>query len=273
VWAATFVALGLVVAPVVSVLVSVVGQALAHWHWTVLTETTVGTGGGLENAVVGTVLIVTAVLVVAGTIGVAGGVYLAELCPPRAAPLLRGASEVLSGVPSIVLGYVGYTVLVVALHWGFSLLGAVVVLSVLVVPYIVKATEVAIAQVPTAYREGATALGLSQGRVLRTVVLRPALPGIATGLIVGVAIALGETAPLLYTAGWSDNLPSGHLLHAPVGYLPYAVWTFFNSSFATQRQLSHDAALLLVVMVGALLLVARLLVARTQRHAPGGAHR
>lgn len=269
VWAVSAVALALVAAPVVSIVVSVVGQAVANWHWDVLTTQTVGTGGGLENAIVGTLLIVALVLVVAGVVGVAAGVYLAEFCPPRRASFLRGASEVLSGVPSIVLGYVGYTTLVVAFHWGFSLGGAVVVLSVLVLPYIVKSTEVAIAQVPTAYREGATALGFPQGRVLRQAVLRPALPGIATGLIVGIAIALGETAPLLYTAGWSDNLPTGQLLHSPVGYLPYAVWTFFQSPVASERQLSHEAALLLIVLVALFLLAARLIVAITQRHAPG----
>lgn len=266
-----FVALALMVAPVLSILVSVVGGAIAHWQWSVLTESTLGTGGGLANAIVGTVVIVVAVLLCAGAVGIAGGVYLAELCPPGRAPLLRGASEVLSGVPSIVLGYVGYTVLVVALHWGFSLLGAVIVLSVMIMPYVVKATETALMQVPSSYREGADALGFRQGRVLRTVVLRPAFPGIATGLIVAVAIALGETAPLLYTAGWSDGLPSGHLLHAPIGYLPYAVWTFYNSSFSSQRQLSHDAAFLLILLVVGFLFLARVVMARTQRYAPGGA--
>lgn len=269
VWVVAGITVALVAAPVVSVVVSVVGQGVAHWHWDILTTQTVGTGGGLENAIVGTLLIVALVLVLAGAIGVAGGVYLAEFCPPRRASFLRGASEVLSGVPSIVLGYVGYTALVVTFHWGFSLAGAVAVLSILVLPYMVKSTEVAITQVPTAYREGATALGFTQSRVVRQAVLRPALPGIATGLIVGVAIALGETAPLLYTAGWSDNLPTGQLLHSPVGYLPYAVWTFFQAPIATERQLAHEAALLLVLLVALFLLLSRVVVGLTQRHAPG----
>lgn len=269
VWVVCGLALAVMVAPVASILVSVVGQALAHFSWTVFSHTSAVTDPGLENAIVGTLLITALVLVVAGGLGVAGGVYLAEFCPPKRASLLRGGSEVLSGVPSIVLGYVGYIVLVVALHWGFSLLAGVLVLSVLVIPYIVKSTETAIAQVPSAYREGATALGFRQGRVLRTAVLRPALPGIATGLIVGMAISVGETAPLLYTLGFNNSLPSAQPLHSQVGYLTYAVWDFYQSSQAAQRQLSHDAALLLIVFVVLFLLLSRLIVNRTQRHAPG----
>ncbi len=273
VWVLSSAALLLVVVPVVWILVSVVGKALAHWDWRVLTTTTVGSQGGLSNAIVGSAVIVAVVLLVGGTIGVGAGVYLAEYGGPRRSSLLRGASEVLSGVPSIVLGYVGYTALVVAFHWGFSLAAAAIVLTILVLPYIVKATEIALAQVPTSYREGATALGFSSGRVLRTAVLRPAIPGIATGLIVAVAIALGETAPLLYTAGWSDSMPTAHLLHAPIGYLPYAVWTFYQEPSAAAHALSHDAAFLLILLIVALIVLSRVVVARSQRYAPGRAQR
>ncbi len=272
-WWACGAALLAVLAPVVSIVGGVAVHGLAHWRWSALTTQTVGNGGGLSNAIVGTLLIVACVLVVAGILGVAGGVYIAEYCGERRASLLRGASEVLSGVPSIVLGYVGYTVLVVALHWGFSLAAAVVVLSLLVMPYVVKTTEGALRQVPTAYREGGEALGMHRAATLRRLVLRPALPGVATGLIVGLAIALGETAPLLYTAGWSAQLPTAHLTHAPVGYLPYAVYEFFQQPSPSLQQLSHLAAFLLVVLVVMLIAASRLVVAMTQRHAPERTHR
>ncbi len=105
------------------------------------------------------------------------GIHLAELARPRRSgrpggEVLRTASDVLSGFPSIVLGYVVYVALVVGLHWGYSLLPAVLVLSVMVVPYIAKSTEVALRQVPDSYREGAEALGMSTGYALRKVVLR-----------------------------------------------------------------------------------------------------
>jgi phosphate transport system permease protein len=169
-----------------------------------------------------------------------------------------------------VLGYVGYVMLVVAFHWGYSLAAALIVLSILVVPYVTKTTEVAIRQVPTSYREGAEALGFSSGYTLRKAVLRPALPGIATGMIFAVAIAMGETAPLLYTAGFNNALPAApwHLTHNPVGYLTYVVYTFFDEPYNSAHQLANEAALLLVVLVVVLILIARLVIVLTQRNSP-----
>lgn len=268
IWTLCAVALALVVAPVAWLLIGVVAQAVPDWHWSVLTTNQIGNGGGLLNAIEGTFLIVAGVLVLAGAAGIAGGLYLAEYSQPRTGSLLRGASEVLSGVPSIVLGYVGYVSLVVALHWGFSLLAGWIVLSVLVIPYITKTTEVAVRNVPTAYREGGEALGMRSGHMLRKLVLRPALPGIVTGLIVAAAISLGETAPLLYTAGYNSKGPSGALTHSPVGYLTYDVFTFFNYPNKSAQHLAYQAALLLVILVVVLIIVSRVIVATSQRYSP-----
>jgi phosphate transport system permease protein len=267
-WAGCALALALVVIPVVWIVAGVVGKAIPHWHWGTLTTTSTAAGGGLLNAITGTFLIVGGVAVIGGIIGIFGGIHLAEYTAEGKGGILRGASEVLSGVPSIVMGYVGYLALVVGLHWGFSLGAALVVLSILVVPYITKTTEVAIRNVPTAYREGAEALGMRSGYALRKLVLRPALPGIATGIIVAMAIALGETAPLLYTAEWSNQLPKAQLTHAPVGYLTYPVYQVVNSTLPSIQQWAYSAALLLIVFVLLLIVVARVVVARTQRHGP-----
>jgi phosphate transport system permease protein len=272
-WIGGALCLALVAIPVASILISVIGRAVGDWHWNVLTTDTVGNGGGLLNAIEGTLVIMLGVAVIAGTIGIAGGLYLAEYLPADRGQLLRGASEVLSGVPSIVLGYVGYVALVVQFHWGYSVAAALIVLSILVVPYVTKTTEVAIRNVPTAYREGAEALGMRSGYALRKLVMKPALPGIATGMIVALAIAVGETAPLLFTANFSNSSPTGHLTHSPIGYLTYLVYTFFNVPTKSAHALAADAAVVLLALILLLIVIARVLVSMTQRYSPDRRHR
>src|SRR6185437_15125964 len=139
-------------------------------------------------------------------------------------------------------------------------------LSVMSIPYIAKATESALSQVPTSYREGAEALGLPLGWTLRKIVLKSAIPGIVTGLLVALALAVGETAPMLYTAGWSNSAPSGKLTDSPVGCLTYPIWTFYNLPSKTARDLSYDAAFLLIVFVFLLILLGRLITWFARRH-------
>ena len=269
---ATYLALLLVLLPAGWLIIGVVAKAVPHWQWSVLTTTTKGAGGGLLNALVGTLVIMLGVFIVAGSVGVLAGIHLAEMAKTRkngrtGGGFLRLASDVLSGFPSIVLGYVGYVAFVVGLHWGYSLLPALIILSIMVVPYIAKSTETALRQVPTAYREGAEALGMSTGYALRKVVLKTALPGIVTGLLLALAIAVGETAPLIYTAGFSNQIWNGQLIHSQgFGYLTYAVYTFYNYPSNAAHYLSYDAAFLLMLIVLLLLIGSRVLVSRTQRH-------
>jgi phosphate transport system permease protein len=269
-WTGCFGALALVVAPTLWMLIGVVSRALPVFRFSVLVQDSQGNGGGLRNAIVGTAVLGVGVMLVGGTVSVLAGIYLSEFATSARQSILRGAYEVLSGIPAIVLGYVGYLALVVDFGWGFSLAAGVLVLSVMSIPYITKATESALQQVPTSYREGAEALGLGTGWTLRKVVLRPALPGIVTGVLVALALAVSETAPMLYTAGWSASLPTGQLTGSPVGYLTYPIWTFYNLPSKSAQDLSYDAAFLLIVFLGLLIVAGRLISRYARRYSEAG---
>ena len=222
-WTACTIAFLFIAAPALSMLVSVFHQAVPSIGWSLFTQRT--NGVGIQNAILGTLLLLLGVLIIAGGIGVAGGIYLAEFATGRHEKVLRYFSEVLAGMPSIVIGYIGYITLVVQFHWGFSLAAAVLALSVLVLPYVVKTTEVALRQVPSFLREASAGLGLSETTTVWRILVPPALPGIVSGLIVALAISTGELAPLLFTAGFSDQNPSLALVHHQIPYLTDVIFT------------------------------------------------
>ena len=263
-WVVCGLAFALIVAPAVAVIASVFAAAAPDFALSLLTKTTAGFAG-LQNAILGTLLLLAGVVIVVGIVGVGAGIWLAEFSPPKLGGVVRFASEVLSGMPSIVIGYVGYLALVIGLHWGYSLLAGVLALSVLVVPYVVKTTEVALRQVPSALREAAESLGLNRVKTMRAILLPPAVPGIVSGLIVALAISTGETAPLLFTANYSDSNPTLHLLHHSVGYLTVVTFNDVAQPSHKAQVLASAAGAVLLVMLLILIFLGRLVARRFRR--------
>ena len=229
------------------------------------TTVTQGSGGGLLNAIEGTVVLSLGALALAVPFGVAAGIYTSEYRNDSWAVGIRFLADVLVGVPSIVLGYFGYVGMVEWLGWGFSVAAGAIVLAVMSLPYICRTTELALRRVPNELRDAAYALGANDRQVVLGVCLPVALPAILTGVLLALAVSVGETAPLLYTAGWSSFMWDGRLTHSPIGYLTYAIWTFINEPFASANALAYAAAFLVTGFVLVINVVARFVLSRRAR--------
>lgn len=248
------------------VLLHILGYVFVHGfpalHPDILTTDTQGIAGGLRNAITGSLLLSGSALILAVPIGISAGIYLAEYGEGLPARVTRFLSDVLVGVPSIVLGYFGYITMVIGLGWRFSLLAGAITLAIMMLPYIARTSEMAFRAVPITLRESAYALGCPEWGVVWRILLPAARIPILTGVLMALAIALGETAPLLYTAGWSNYLWNGHFTHEGVGYLTYVIWSFIGEPYDSAHQLAYAAALLITLMVLAINVAARMLLLR-----------
>ncbi len=250
----------LAIVPLGSVLFYVTKQGIGAINWDFFTKLPkpVGeTGGGMAHAIVGTLTILGIACVLGVPIGILGGIYLAEFGGTRFSKIVRFSADVLTGVPSIVIGIFVYVLLVVPTKQ-FSAMAGGVALAILMLPTVVRTTDELLRLVPDALREGALALGVPKWRATVSIVLRTAAPGIATGVMLAVARVAGETAPLLFTAfgnlGWSDGIGS------PTASLPVQIFNYSVSPYADWHRQAWAAALVLVALVLFFNLLARLLV-------------
>jgi phosphate transport system permease protein len=261
-WIACGIALLCVIGPLVDI-VGVVGyNGLSAFSLKLFTTTGNGTSGGLLNAIEGTFIITVGAMIFAVPIGVGAGIYLSEYGNNRLGAVIRFMSDVLTGTPSVVLGYFSYIVFVIALGWDFSTLAASITIAILIVPYLARITELALRQVPVSMREAGFALGATEPTVVFKIILPGALSGVVTGALLALAISVGETAPLIYTAGWSASLWHGKLTHEPIGYLTYVIWTAFEQPTSEAHALAFAAAFLVMLVVLAINIGVRLVVRR-----------
>jgi len=219
-------------------------------------------GGGMANAIVGTLILTSLAAMIAVPIGVISGVYMSEYAGTRFAALVRFAADTLNGVPSIVIGLFAYAVVVVPFKQ-FSALAGGFALGTMMIPIIARTTEELLLLVPGSMREGALALGATRARAVFSVVLPAALPGIMTGIVLALARIAGETAPLLFTA--FNNRFFNIRLTQPLSSLTVQVFTYATGPYEDWHRQAWAGALVLVTIVFACSLAARFATRRLER--------
>jgi phosphate transport system permease protein len=216
-------------------------------------------GGGMANAIVGSGKLLLLAMLFGVPIGVFGGVYLAEFGGRTFGFLVRYTTDLLNGVPSIIIGIFAYTVVVVPMH-RFSALAGGFALGVMTIPITVRSTEQFLRAVPNPLREGALALGASKWKSIVTVILPAASSGIITGIMLALARVAGETAPLLFTAFNNHYWSSGW--NQPVSSLPVMIYLYALSGYRDWHEQAWAAGLVLLAFVLVVNVSTRLVLAR-----------
>lgn len=251
------------VAPLVNIFIFVVRKGAPALTWEFLTSLPqpVGeAGGGMGNAILGTIILVSLASAIGVPLGVAAGVYMAEYSYSKLSRWLRFGVDLLTSVPSIIVGLFAYAMVVLPMK-RFSAHAGGFALAVIMIPTVARTTEELLKLVPTHLREAGLALGIPRWKVTLQVTLRTAWGGILTGIMLALARAAGETAPLLITALNNKFWPKS--LDQPISSVPVQIYTYAISPFEEWHQQAWAGAFLLVALVFALNLTTRLLMSRT----------
>lgn len=213
-------------------------------------------GGGIANAIIGSAIMLAVAILVSLPIGVLAAIYLSEFGYGWFAQTLRFLTDVLAGIPSIVVGIFAYTLIVIPMR-GFSGWAGGVALAIIMLPVIIRTTEEMLRLVPQSLRDGGLAVGAPKWRVTIDIVLASSVSGIATGTLLAISRALGETAPLLFTALgsslWTTNLDR------PMASMPVQIYTYAISPYDEWHQKAWAAAFTLVAIIFVLNVVVRFL--------------
>lgn len=243
---------GLVVAILIFILYDIFSNGLPYVTLDFLTKppSNLGRGGGIFPAIIGTFYLILGSIAIALPLGIGAAIYLVEYTRENALTrIIRAATDLLNGTPSIVFGLFGFTFLVIFLGFGISLIAGIVTLALMVLPTVIRTTEEALRSVPDSLREGSYALGATKWQTVRRVILPPAMPGIITGAILSIGRAAGETAPIMFTAVvfMQRRLPES--VFDPVMALPYHLFVLATNVPGARTNQYATAVVLLVLVI------------------------
>jgi phosphate transport system permease protein len=253
----------LAVIPLTSILIEVVKNGILAINWDFLTGTpsAIGrAGGGIGPAIQGTIIVVGLATMMGAPIGILTGIYLSEFAGSGLFPSgVRFFNEVMTGLPSVVMGIVGYILIVISLG-SFSAWAGAFSLSIIMIPIVCRVTEETIKIVPNSIREAGHALGIPKWKVTLFITFKSAVSGILTGVVLAIARIAGETAPLIMTILGTSLFFSN--FNSPVDALPLRIWRLSSQPYTSAHEQAWGAALILIMMVLVLSVALRLLAQR-----------
>jgi len=256
----------LVVTPLGLILFHLLKQGFSSLDWNFFTQLPrpePETGGGMANAIVGSLEIIGLAMALAIPVGVLGGIYLSEYGSEKINFWIRFGADILNGVPSIVWGMTASAIAVIPFHTKSAYAGALA-LGFIAVPLILRTTEEVLVLVPNSYREAAMALGIPRWKIIVHIILRTAMKGLVTGVLLATGRIAGETAPLIFTVLGNDYW--NHNLAQPIAALPLQVYNYAKSAYEDQHQQAWAGALVLIFMVFLLSVGVRVIATSRKRN-------
>lgn len=248
--ASCIICLGLAIVPLGSILIEVIKNGASALSIEFLTQSpgSIGSGkGGIGPAIQGTLITVGIASIIATPVGVLAGIYLAEFAGNGPFPhAVRFFNDVLTGLPSIVLGIVGYIVVVLAIG-SFSVWAGSFALSIIMIPIVVRVTEESLKVVPNSIKEAGYSLGIPKWKITLNITLKTALSGVLTGIVLGISRIAGETAPLIMTILGTSLFFTG--FQEPVDALPLRIWRLASQPYESAHTQGWGAALMLIIIV------------------------
>lgn len=246
IWMSAFVALG----SMIWILFQVLREGLPHLHLNFFLDCPrqMGRSGGIFSTIVGTFALTMVAIVIATPLGVGTAVYLREYTREgKASRIIRFGTDCLAGVPSIIFGLFGFVFFVVFLQMGWSILSGGLTLATMILPTIICTAEEAIRAIPNSYREVSYSLGGTKWQTIRKAILPNALPGIFTGVLLGVGRSVGETAPVILTAGSSLLMPTS--LFSPSRTMAVHFYILAREGISMEMAYATGAALILLILL------------------------